>query len=160
VFTLDYLLGMARPGPTNAAPDAKIFLDLSARLKRLPFARLWSPEEVAWEMNRYGSVAQVLGSGLITGYVLKDTKGNPCAQIENVFWDDLDADHRLELLKCFLASVSQYAQVAALPLWNYADPEVFRKAGFRRLARRLNVYLALWNGDVPEPMDAMYIDVL
>jgi GNAT superfamily N-acetyltransferase len=169
VFTLDFLMGMARPaGPLAGAAvaDVKTFLELSHRLgSRLQFARVWTQDEAAWELSRYGAVVQALESGgargLITGYVLNDTGGNPCAQIENVLWDDLDAGQKSALLKHFLTGVSEKAQIAVMPLWNYADAEVFRKHGFRRVARRLNVYLALWNGDaIPAPMDAMYIDVL
>ena len=93
--------------------------------------------------------------------MLKDTGGTPCAQIENVLWDDLDGEQKAALLKLFLAGVAGRAQVAFMPLWNYVDAEVFRKSGFRRSARRLNLYLALWNGAAPpESLDAMYIDVL
>jgi hypothetical protein len=120
---------------------------------------------VEWEFTRYGAVSHAVrhgdARGLITGYVLNDTKGIACAQIENVFWDELDDERKAELLRVFLARVAEKAQIAVMPICNYVDVQIFRKNGFRRSARRLNLYLALWNGDkVPESLDSVYIDIL
>jgi GNAT superfamily N-acetyltransferase len=170
VFALDYVMaktGSLEVSANAVAADEATFLDLSGRLaERLPFARLWTRDEVAWELSRYGVVAHALESGgargLISGYILKSIRGTPCAQIENILWDDLDAEQKSALLRLFLKSVAGKAQVAVMPLWNYVDADVFLQNGFRNFGRRcMNVYLALWNGAaMPGPLDAMYIDVL
>jgi GNAT superfamily N-acetyltransferase len=169
VFTLDYLMGLPRPSPPPASicePDTNTFVRLANQMSmRLPFARIWSEEEARWECSeKSGAVTQALefgsAKGIISGYVLNDSHGTPCAQIENVLWDELDADQRVTLLKLFLSNLG-IAKIAVMPLWNYIDDEIFRKVGFRRSPRRLNVYVCFWDGKtVLDSLDAMYIDVL
>ncbi len=169
VFTLDYMMALPRPAQVevqSAAVDIDAFLEASETLaSRLPFARVWSREEAQWELfHRTGAVHFAMkaggNAGIVTGYLLKDNRGTTSVQIENVLIDRLDPEHRYLALAGFLGSVAGKAQIAMAPMWRYVDEAVFRKAGFRKSPRRLNVYLSLWGGPAPERFESMYIDVL
>jgi GNAT superfamily N-acetyltransferase len=145
------------------------FLKLAAPLvTSQPLARRWTREEAEWQcLHRTGGVFahSVHGprSGILTGYVLPilDRDGTKCLLVEDVFWDELRPEERLQLLHEFLAqAVLLGAQMATVPILHYADLGAFRKLRFFPTRRVLNCYLTFFNGNLAlEKLPSMYVDV-
>jgi hypothetical protein len=171
VFTIDYMAGLPRSVQSNDdirdVVDPELLVKASeGLLHAVPLVRVWDREEAAWQIGRSGGLGVSLESGraagLIAGYVVNDTRGTPCAQIDDVLWGELDDADRQRLVLALLdRAASKGARIILLPLLNYTDIEPFRRAGFRRFARRVNAYLTLWNGSgTPDRVDSMYLDVM
>ena len=144
VFTLDYWMALPRAvdTPESIVPETGLFLEASEALAaRLSFAaRVWSKEEaevvrvIPEEYNAVSFATKSGGNaGLITGYILSDSRGTACAQIENVLVDQLDPEQKSAALRGFLAGLVGKAQIAMAPAWNSVEEAVFRKAGFQAL---------------------------
>lgn len=170
VFTVNYLINVLRSANSLVLPEFQndIFRQFQTLANpvadRVPFARIWSPEEVQWNCSRrYGSICAVSGQGkgMLTGYTLS-VAGQPDSTslfLEDIFWDDLDETERSALLSCLLEGAGS-ASVAVVPLWGYFDPAPFLKARFRRSTRKLHAYVTLWGGrPVAPPMERLYMDV-
>jgi hypothetical protein len=173
VYKVEYIARFLRPvvaEPAAAATDAEVemFLDLAAGCShRAPLARLWTPEEAAWQCRqRSGAITVSLENegrrGLLTGYVMTvaGSPPAPVALIEDVLWGSLDDSEQARLLQRFLAvAASKGARSVSCPVMGYGSMAPLNAAGFRASRRVLHTWLALWNGLEPEPVSALYIDV-
>ena len=174
VFSARYLARLLRPAvpPTlpAAAPDVlDIFLSAAAQVPQsVPLIRLWSREEAEWQcLGRTGALyaARRDGSrsGIVTGYLMEIIQQPPAKVLllEDLLWGELETRERLALLQELLAQgVAAGAQMAVVPLMEYAETETLRKAGFRQSRQLMHMYwTALKNSYAPEPFAAAYVDV-
>ena len=175
VFTISYLLRLLRP--VAAAPadqpqdsDVHLFVELTReRPSRAALARLWTHEEAEWQCHkREGAICVSLRAsgrrGLLTGSTV-EVLGTPPVRtllLEDLLWDDLDADERVHLLDRTLAvAAGQGVQIASVPLMGYADVTPLLTRGFRKSRRLMHTYLTVWNGPEPAtPLPNLYMDVL
>lgn len=171
ISTVRFLMRLLTPADASNAPrEASIedFLhaaDVAAR--HAPLARRWSRAEAEWQCR--GRIDPICVSrrsgssvGALTGYRMRsmDSRNTRCAFIEDVLWHEFAPEDRTRLLDEFLSVAAEDAQIAVVPLLDYADMSAFRAAGFRRAPRVLNAYLTLWNADTEVEVPSMYIDVL
>ena len=145
------------------------FLELAASLiPSQPLARKWSTEEAEWQcLHRTGArmahFAHGPRRGILTGYVMpiSNQERTKCLLVEDVLWDELEPDERLELLHQFLSKArSQGVQLATVPILGYTDLSSFKKFGFFPTRRVLHCYLTLFSGNLPlQTLPSMYLDV-
>lgn len=136
-------------------------------LESTPLARVWSTAEVAWQLKRRGSIVaqQVAGSrhGMITGYLMEiaNPQRTRCLLIEDLLWGTLEPQEREALLQQFLdRGTAAGAQMAIVPVLNYADMEPLRAARFRSSPRIVHGYLTIFSGEpAPEEVPAEYLDI-
>ena len=132
-----------------------------------PLARVWSREEAAWQLKRYGSIVaqHSAGSrrGIVTGYLMEiaNAQRTRCLLIEDLLWGTLAAPERETLLHQFLdRGISAGAQMAIVPVLNYADLAPLRAARFRSSPRLVHGYLTIFSGEpLPEEVPAAYLDI-
>ncbi len=173
VFTVDYLARFLRPAKQGkdaaSDPDIDMFLDLASALPAaVPFARLWTHEEAEWQCHHRSGAITLSAShngrrGILTGYVAEvaTTPPSRALLIEDILWGDLEADEQADLLQRFLLlAAARGAQSASCPVMRYASLEPFRAAGFRPSKRRVHIYLTTWREPDPQPVPAIYLDVL
>jgi hypothetical protein len=174
VFTVQQLMRFipeSTPTTKQCISDVsfrRAFATHAARLAgKEQFARTWSEREIDWECHRrYGAVcASCNGNpddGLLTGYVIGTAAdaGVRCLFFENIFWGNLDDLGRELLVTSLLSQVAGQAQIAAVPLFGYADMSVFARLGFRKTVRKTNLYLTVWNGVCPRTLSSAYMDLL
>jgi hypothetical protein len=154
------------PSSSNASDD---FLDLVAPLHlSQPLSRTWTIEEAQWQCaRREGGVFAHASEGtrraILTGYILPilDRHSTKCLFVEDVLWDELASEERLQLLRRFLTkAVSEGAQMATVPNLGYADLLPFKKLRFLPVRRVLHCYLALFRSDLTlEELPSMYLDI-
>jgi hypothetical protein len=99
---------------------------------------------------------------MLTGYLAEaaSTPPTPIVLLEDLFWGDLEAAERSDLLARFLRiAAAQGAKTASCPVLGYASTDTLTAAGFRPSKRVLHMYLTLWNGLEPRPVPELYIDV-
>jgi hypothetical protein len=163
----------SREAPNDSADweegTVERFLELTAPIARqTPLARLWSREEAEWQCRRrFGAIAAELESGsrrgMLTGYIthVANESRTRCLMVEDVLWGALEPHERDVLVKKFLdQAVAAGAQIAALPVLGYADPQPFHNARFRLSQRVLHAYITIWNGSPQmESLPSMYLDV-
>jgi hypothetical protein len=145
------------------------FLELCAPLlSSQPLARSWTSQEAKWQcLHRTNSVVahSLHGSrrGILTGYVMPvlDREQTKCLLVEDVLWDELLIEERIQLLRQFLSqAVSSGARMATVPILGYADLGPFKTLRFFPTRRVLHCYLTLFNSVVlPERLPSMYLDV-
>jgi GNAT superfamily N-acetyltransferase len=167
VYTVGYLMGLVPSGePSDVSPGRPALLQEMADdlASRVPLARSWREPEAQWQFRRFGAICECLetrdGVGILTGYIMPNADSGASLMIEDVLWGRLDLHHRAELLKRFLSRAAGRAEIAVVPLLNYADVSPFRSARFRQSTRKLNAYLSMWNGQyIPPRILGMYLDV-
>jgi hypothetical protein len=174
-FSIHYLMRVLQPRPTAAyASDpprdftAQFCKAASFLGDEIPLKRVWTEEEVRWELQRSnGLVAQhrlADREGLLTGYFMHaaNPQRTKCLLIENVLWGTLQDEERVTLVQKMLDQATYSgARMALLPCAGYADVAPFRAARFRSSPRTLHCYLTIFNGDPsPEPLPSMYLDVV
>jgi hypothetical protein len=157
----------AMPQPSSA-PAVEEFLDLANSLQvSQPLARQWSAQEAEWQLQRSGTVVAYSSNesrrGILTGYIMSilDAQKTKVLLLEDVLWQELQPEERLQLLRQFLfQAASRGAQMATLPMLGYADITAFKKTRFFPTRRVLHCYLTLFRDDVPlEALPSMYLDV-
>jgi hypothetical protein len=81
--------------------------------------------------------------------------------VEDVLWEELEPDERLQLLYRFLGeAVSQGAQMASVPNLGYADLQPFKRTRFFPTRRVLHCYLTLFDSNLPlATLPSLYLDV-
>jgi GNAT superfamily N-acetyltransferase len=175
LFSVRYMASVLKPGAfgedlapssSNAPND---FLELAAPLLlSQPLSRRWAIEEAEWQCaRREGGVlahtSEGTRRGILTGYILPilDRHSTKCLLVEDVLWNELAPEERLQLLRRFLAqAVSQGAQMATVPNLGYADLLPFKKLRFLPVRRVLHCYLTLFRSDlILENLPSMYLDV-
>jgi hypothetical protein len=173
VCSVEFVTRFLRPVPPEAAPevaeaDIDLFLDLAAEVPgELPLVRVWTRAEAEWQCRgRLGAItvsARVDGRrGMLTGYLAEaaSTPPTPIVLLEDLFWGDLEAAERSDLLARFLRiAAAQGAKTASCPVLGYASTDTLTAAGFRPSKRVLHMYLTLWNGLEPRPVPELYVDV-
>lgn len=176
IFSVNYLMKPLVPkfGSSRAEDSAKVSVEEFQRCTQLtqseltPLTRVWTSEEVAWQLRRHGGLAVHHRSGdregMLTGYIMPaaNAQKTKCLLVEDVLWGTLENAERLELLKKLLdRGLQAGAQMAFLPCLEYADIEPFRAARFRTSPRTLQGYLTIFSGQpAPEPVPSMYLDVI
>lgn len=136
-------------------------------LEATPLARVWSEAEAEWQLKRHGSiVAQHKASsrrGMITGYLMEiaNPQRTRCLLMEDLLWGTLEPSEREALLQQFLDRAAfASAQMAIVPILNYADMEPLRAARFRTSPRVVHGYLTVFSGEpAPEEVPAEYLDI-
>jgi hypothetical protein len=170
VFTVRYL---ARPVPKNRGPftkaDPDILLRCAKRLSEgLEFARVWTEAEAAWQCNgRDGAFGAAIQNGDTEGTISASTmltggaKPIRCGLVDDILWNDLEQPDKKRLVDQLLDSASATGvELMLVPVMNYADITPFQEAGFRKTRRVLNMYLTVWNPELPlREFAAPYIDV-
>jgi GNAT superfamily N-acetyltransferase len=175
IFSVRYMASVLKPeafgedltpSSSNAPND---FLELAAPLLlSQPLCRVWTIEEAEWQCARRAdgvSVHTSAGSrrGILTGYILPilDRQRTKCLLVEDVLWDELAPEERLQLLRRFLTqAVSKGAQMASVPNLGYADLLPFKKLRFLPVRRVLHCYLTLFRSDLTlEKLPSIYLDV-
>jgi hypothetical protein len=173
IFSVEFLVRLLRPAPPEprfeiSESDIDLFMELASVLpKNFPLVRLWTRAEAEWQCrDRSGAItvsSRVRGRrGVLTGYITQVASAPPMTVVllEDLFWGDLEAVERTELLERFLrAAAGQGARLASCPMLGYSPLETLRAARFRRSNRVLHTYLTLWNGLQAAPVSALYIDV-
>jgi hypothetical protein len=178
IFTADFVVKLLRPassessldipGPASAS-DIDIFMELASTIAGdFALARLWTRAEVEWQCrDRAGALTVRHESGgrrgILTGYLMQATSAPPTIVLllGDLLWGDLDPAERVELLEKFLrAASSRGARFASCPALGYAPLDPLTAAGFRRSKRVVHTYLSFWNGFQPEPVNALYLDIL
>ncbi len=174
IFSVRYMSALLKPGAFSDSPvsprptSVDDFLHLAAPLlASQPLARRWTREEAEWQFHRVDGVFSAATHdsrrGLLTGYILPilDANRTKCLLVEDIFWDQLLPEERLQLLHQFLSkALSQGAQMATVPNLGYADLTPFKKSRFFPTRRLLHCYLTLFKGDIPlETLPSMYLDV-
>lgn len=174
VFSIPYQMRLLQPKQVGASaqkPDTQtvqMFLEAAGALAReVPFARLWTEQEAAWQCRRYGAIVakKISGPrrGLVTGYVMEiaNPQRTKCLLVEDLLWGTLSPEECKALLGDLLdQAIAAGAQMAIAPFLNYADMQPLTAARFRSSPRLLHVYLSLFSGESkPEPVPAMYLDV-
>jgi hypothetical protein len=177
IFSVRYMSALLKPEALAADADADAStIDHVEDFMRLalpfaasqPLARKWSIEEAEWQcLRRTGSVSThaAHGSrrGILTGYIMPimDRDRTKCLLVEDVFWDELVPEERVQLLHRFLSrAVSQGAQMASVPNLGYADLASFRKFRFFPARRVLHCYLTFFKGALPlQTLSSLYLDV-
>jgi hypothetical protein len=173
-FSVDFMARLL-PAEENAPKvavleetEAEIFTEAARRVpEEVPFARLWTQEEVEWQCHRRsGALACGLNGerrGILAGYAIK-TLGEPTSSvmIDDILWGDLLPAERVALARAFLREATERgARMAILPLLGYADIAPLTSLGFRKIRRTLHMYLTLWKDlDAAKPLSSIYIDVL
>jgi len=175
IFSVRYMASVLKPEflgeeltpcSSNAPND---FLELAAPLLlSQPLSRVWTIEEAEWQCARRADGVSVHAStgsrrGILTGYILPilDRQRTKCLLVEDILWDELAPEERLQLLRRFLAqAVSKGAQMASVPNLGYADLLPFKKLRFLPVRRVLHCYLTLFRSDLTlENLPSMYLDV-
>jgi hypothetical protein len=136
-------------------------------LETTPLARVWSATEAAWQLSRHGSIVTQHEAnsrrGMITGYLMEiaNPQRTRCVLIEDLVWGTLEPPEREALLEKFLdRGMSAGAQMAIVPVLNYADMEPLRAARFRSSPRIVHGYLTVFSGEpAPEEVPAEYLDI-
>jgi hypothetical protein len=174
IFSVEFLVRLLRP-TTSEPPaetsdsDINLFLELASALpSNLPLVRLWTRAEAEWQCrNRTGALtvsSEVRGRrGILTGYLMQAASAPPTTVVllGDLLWGDLEPVERTELLERFLrAAAGQGARFASCPVLDYASIDPLTAGGFRRSKRMVHTYLTFWNGLQPQPVPALYIDVL
>ena len=174
IFSIGFLgrlLTPVSPEPNCEISDADIdlFMELASTLsENVLLARRWTRPEAEWQCrSRAGAIAvssRVGGRrGVLTGYITKAASSPPTTVVllEDLLWGDLESAERNELLKRFLrTAAAQGARVASCPVLGYSSTETLESARFRPTKRILHTYLTFWNGFDPEPVPALYTDIL
>lgn len=174
IFSVEFLVRLLRPAPPEpqrqiSERDIDLFMELASALpNKLPLVRLWTRAEAEWQCRvRAGAIAvsSRMGGrrGVLTGYLTQVASTPPTTVVllEDLLWGDLEPTERTELLERFLrAAAAQGARVASCPMLGYSSVDTLAAARFRRSKRVLHSYLTFWNGIQPEPVSALYIDVL
>ena len=100
---------------------------------------------------------------MITGYLMEiaNAQRTRCLLIEDLLWGTLAAPERETLLQQFLdRGISAGAQMAIVPVLNYADLAPLRGARFRSSPRLVHGYLTIFSGEpLPEEVPAAYLDI-
>jgi hypothetical protein len=158
----------AAPTVDNEGATVAAFLEgAQPVLESTPLARVWSKQEVMWQFKRYGSIVaqHAAGSrhGMITGYLMEiaNPQRTRCLLIEDLLWGALEPPEREALLQQFLdRGTAAGAQMAIVPVLNYADMEPLRAARFRSSPRIVHGYLTVFSGEpAPEEVPAEYLDI-
>jgi GNAT superfamily N-acetyltransferase len=175
IFSIRYMACLLKPSDSETAPGLSPavsvgdFLSLAAPLlSSQQLARRWSMEEAEWQcLRRSGGLIahSSYGSrhGLLTGYIMSilDRHNTKCLLVEDVLWEELEPEERLQLLHRFLdEAVSQGARMASVPNLGYADLQPFKRTRFFPTRRVLHCYLTLFNSNLPiETLPSLYLDV-
>ena len=176
IFAVNYLMRPLMPkfGGNRAEDSEKVSIqefrscaDLTQN-EATPLTRIWTHEEIEWQLQRHDGLAVHHRSGeregVLTGYLLPaaNAQKTKCLLVEDVLWGTLDAEERLQLVRRLLdRAVRAGAQMAFLPCLGYADITPFKAARFRTSPRILHCYLTIFSGQpVPEPLPSMYLDVI
>jgi hypothetical protein len=172
IFRVHYLTGLLSQKTNEDPGDPKIvetFMNLADSITKIaPLARVWNRKEAEWQCTRSGAVIvrhrAGTRQGMLTGYILPIA--NPgrtkCLLIEDIFWGNLEADERQDLVRTFVAkAAAEGARLASLPVLGYADTQPFKAARFRPSPRVLHAYLTLWTCSLPpsEPLSSFYLDI-
>jgi hypothetical protein len=182
IFSVGFLVRLLRPAPSeppaqvsdrefdrDSDRDIDLFVELASALpSTLPLVRLWTRAEAEWQCrDRAGAltVSSDVGGrrGMLTGYLMQAASAPPTTVVllGDLLWGDLEPAERTELLERFLrAAAGQGARFASCPVLGYASLDPLTVAGFRRSKRVIHTYLTFWNGLQPQPVPALYIDVL
>ena len=177
VSSIEYLTrflrrSTAEPPPPISAAGIDMFLELTTAISgdSAPLVRVWTRAEAEWQCrDRTGAIAVSVAEsdqrGMLTGYVAsvetQTAQPGRVAIMEDLLWGNLDAERCTSLLRQFMeAAASHGCQSVSCPVLGYASVEPLTATGFRRSKRILHTYLTLWNGQQPEPLPSLYIDVL
>jgi hypothetical protein len=174
IFSVHYLMRLLQP--KSVASDMDHSQDLTEEFRRVasligkdtPLTRVWTEDEVRWQLQRPNGLAAHHRSdgkeGLLTGYLMHaaNPQRTKCLLIEDVLWGTLESGERLALVEKMLdQGIQAGARIAFLPCLEYADIAPFRVARFRSSPRTLHCYLTVFNGEPPpEPLPSMYLDVV
>jgi hypothetical protein len=180
IFSIHYLMRLLQPKlatslavqsedqPVENFRQAAALISTPSNFKNTPLARVWTEEEIGWQLKRHDGVFAFHRSGakegLLTGYLMHaaNPQKTKCLLIEDVLWGTLEKDDRTRLVEKILDRAMQAgAQMAFLPCLGYADAAPFRAARFRSTPRTLHCYLTVFNGQpAPELVPSMYLDVI
>src|SRR4029077_5371358 len=174
IFSVRYLMRLLQPKPAGSRADeqgisSEEFQRIAAASgNEIPLMRVWTAEEIRWQLHRHGGVvaSHRFGrkEGLMTGYLMQaaNPQKTKCLLIEDVLWGTLENEERLTLVEKMLNRGTQAgAQIALLPCLGYADIAPFRAARFRSSPRTLHCYLTIFKGEpAPKPVSSMYLDVI
>jgi hypothetical protein len=81
--------------------------------------------------------------------------------IDDVLWHDFSLEKQENLPRRFVVGAAQRADIAVVPVLEYADLSAFERFGFRLARRRLNAYITLWNLEAAvSELRPIYTDVL
>jgi hypothetical protein len=175
IFSVHYLMRFLQPKlstpPSDHVEDQPLarFRRAAALIsKDTPITRIWSDDEIKWQLQRHDGLVAYHRSGptegLLTGYLMHaaNPQKTKCLLIEDVLWGSLGNEERLSLASKMLDLGTQAgAQMAFLPCLGYADVAPFRAARFRSSPRTLHCYLTVFNGEpAPEVVPSMYLDVI
>lgn len=177
-FSARYLMKILVPkGASRTAAQQKVSVDarraaaflegVKPILESTPLARVWSTAEIAWQLERYGSIVALHTTdsrrGMLTGYLMEiaNPQRTRCLLIEDLLWGTLEPPERGLLLRQFLdRGAAAGAQMAIVPVLNYADMEPLRAARFRSSPRIVHGYLTIFSGEpLPEEVPAEYLDI-
>jgi GNAT superfamily N-acetyltransferase len=173
IFTIGYqsivLTSAAKEIRECSDADIDLFLELAETCNRqIALRRIWTRPEVEWQCRaRTGAVVTASHTpeerGIVTGYVVDMVASPPVRVlvIEDLLWNEMQPDARTRLLNEFLAQgAARGAQYASVAITGYTAYESLRTVRFQPIRRRMNVYVTRWSGRPPEPVDALYLDVL
>jgi GNAT superfamily N-acetyltransferase len=169
VFRVNYLAKLLGPvSGEDAAPISNIvdlFLKAADKINEtVPFIRRWSREEAEWQCRlRSGGLCSSLQReshcGVLTGYVVS-ARDSKVFLMEDLLWDALQKDERLDLLQDLLSrAAAAGARMAIAPVMGYTETDTLRQAGFRQTRRVMNMHLMTWNETPIEPLSSAYVDV-
>jgi hypothetical protein len=174
IFSVHYLMRLLQPKFAAARADEReISTEEFQRMAAvsgndMPLMRVWTANEIQWQLRRHAGVVAShrsgLKEGLMTGYLMQaaNPQKTKCLLIDDVLWGTLENEERLALVEKMLARGTQAgAQIVLLPCLGYADIAPFRATRFRSSSRTLHCYLTIFKGEpTPKPVSSMYLDVI
>jgi hypothetical protein len=173
IFSVHYLMRLLQPKFVASRAEEQTSTEEFQRIATrsgddAPLMRMWTAEEIQWELHRHGGVVAShrsgLTEGLLTGYLMQaaNPQKTKCLLLEDVLWGTLEGEERVTLVEKIVARATQAgARVALLPCLGYADVAPFRAARFRSSPRTLHCYLTIFTGEpAPKPVSSMYLDVI
>ena len=180
IFSVHYLMRLLQPKYGSTPVDqsaehvaehhlAEKFLNAATLIGNdTPITRVWTAEEIQWQIGRHDGLVVSYSSGakegVLAAYVMQaaNPQRTKCLLIEDVLWGTLEDEERLALVEKLLdRGIQAGARMAIVPCLGYADLGPFRAARFRTSPRTLHCYLTVFKGDpAPEPVSSMYLDVI
>ncbi len=178
IFSAEFIVRLLRPAWSESSvaisdqdfdADIDLFMELASNLPHdLSLMRLWTRAEAQWQCrDRTGAItvsSRVNGRrGVLTGYLMQAPSAPPTTVVllGDLLWGDLEPTETVELLEKFLrVAADRGARFASCPKLGYASLDPLTAAGFRRSKRIVHTYVTLWNGLDPQPVNALYLDIL
>lgn len=172
-YSVQYLTSVLFPKTTsysNESIDENIEALLAmgnAIADHTPLARVWSRDEAEWQCKRFGAVVARLQAGsrqgMLTGYIMQaaDTNRTKCLSVEDVLWGNLEEERQALVKLLTTKAAAKGAQLAVVPVLDYAETAPFMTARFRPSQQILHTYFTVWSDSplVREPLPSFYLDV-